>query len=105
MHQLYPPPNPNPQRYRHHVLRPATTPNTTKYQLALTLRTWLDEARRQLPLLPQHPVADEQELEVTWPEFLQQLKQSIWASEQDVPTDEAVAIAQHPWQLTMPTQD
>ena len=31
MHQLYPPPNPNPQRYRHHVLRPATTPTTTKH--------------------------------------------------------------------------
>ena len=31
MHQLYPPPNPNPQLYRHHVLRPATTPTTTKH--------------------------------------------------------------------------
>ena len=50
-------------------------------------------------------MADEQELEVTWPEFLQQLEQSIWASEQDVPTDEAVAIAQHAWQLTVPSQD
>ena len=63
-----------PTRLQQEITRPM-------HQLALTLRTWLDEAKRQLPLLPLHPVDDEQELEVTLPEFLQQLEQSIWASE------------------------